>query len=379
MTPPKKSIDFKSKRRAITRNKETVKDWLSIIKDTLDISWKIVPPLSLAGAGLFLWTYLKHIQWSGLFYESAMTGTGLIFLILAALALSVISLFILSTPSMLMGITLSYFDKKQKISKEVFRIYLISLTSWMAAINASPFLDEIHIWIFFIPIIFTSLYAYSKSEKLENSALPTNTRRWKIINTCAVIAMSNLAMFGVIFPITFFAGVMSHYSANPDNELLNNTIVLLLIPLTTLAPGLMYLTLRKTNTGTHNPLKVLTSVSIMLIYLTFFLTLTFTPASKILLESTEIYSNNKREFQVMQQELKEIIKHTNIEKKSDGDLITISAYVRYSFAGTKLICNEPLEFTDFSNSAQKKQNNIKKSATLSCIATAASDLREFRN
>lgn len=379
MTSTKKIIGFKSKNRLSPGTKASVKNWLAIAKDILDIAWRIVPPLSLSIAGLFLWAYLKHIQWSGLFYESAMTGTGLIFLVLAALALSTISFLVLSTPSILMGITLSCFDKKQKISREVFTIYLISLISWLVAINSNVFLDEIHTWILVIPIIITSTYGYLKSEQFQNLTFPYNTRTGKIKKTITVIVRANIAIFGIIFPIVFFAAVLSHYAENPDNKTINDLIILFFIPLTTLAPGLMYLMLRRVNTGTHHPLKTLASISTMLIYLTFSLMLFFTPASKILLESTEIYSNDKRQFQVLQQELKDIIKHINIEKKLDGELVTISAYVRYSFAGTKLICNEPLEFTDFSNSASKKQNNMNQSATLICIATATGDLREFRN
>lgn len=379
MTSQNKILNFKTKSKIPPTKKETVKDWLSITKDSLDIAWRVTPPLSLACAGLFLWMYLKHIQWSGLFYESAMTGTGLIFLVLAAVALSAISLFILSTPSMLMGITLSYFDKNQKINKEVFIIYLIALISWLAVINASPYINETHAWIFIIPIITTSLYGYVKSDKLENSTSSTHTRKWKILNTLAVIFMSNFAIFGIIFPIFFFDGIMSHYAANSGNEVSNKTITLLLIPLATLAPGLMYLTLRKINTGTHNLLKVLATTSVMFIHSTFFIVLTFTPASKILLESTEIYNNNKKKFQILKPELKEIVKNTNIEIKSDGELNTISAYIRYSFAGTKLICNEPLEFIDLSNSASKKRNRIDKSSTLNCVATVPGDLREFSN
>jgi len=379
MTSQNKILNFKTKSKIPPTKKETIKDWLSITKDSLDIAWRVTPPLSLACAGLFLWMYLKHIQWSGLFYESAMTGTGLIFLVLAAVALSAISLFILSTPSMLMGITLSYFDKNQKINKEVFIIYLIALISWLVVINASPYINESHAWIFIIPIITTSLYGYVKSDKLENSTSSTHTRKWKILNTLAVIIMSNFAIFGIIFPIFFFDGIMSHYAANSGNEISNKTITLLPIPLATLAPGLMYLTLRKINIGTHNLLKVLATTSVMFIHSTFFIVLTFTPASKILLESTEIYNNNKKKFQILKPELKEIVKNTNIEIKSDGELSTISAYIRYSFAGTKLICNEPLEFIDFSNSASRKRNRIDKSSTLNCVATVPGDLREFSN
>lgn len=379
MTSQNKILNFKSKNKVPPTKKETIKDWLSITKDMLDIAWRVAPPLSLACAGLFLWMYLKHIQWSGLFYESAMTVTGLTFLVLAAVALSAISLFILSTPSILMGITLSYFDKNQKIKKEVSTIYWIALSSWLLVINASPYMDETYAWIFILPIMTTSLYGYVKSDKLENSTPTIHTRKWKIANTLAVIAMSNFAIFGIIFPIFFFDGIMSHYAANSGDETSNKTITLLLIPLATLAPGLMYLILRKINTGTHNLFKVLVTTSVMFIYSTFFLVLTFTPASKILLESTEIYNNNKKKFQILKPELKEIIKHTNIETKSDGELSTISAYIRYSFAGTKLICNEPLEFIDFSNSTSKKRNKIDKSSTLNCVATVPGDLREFSN
>ncbi|KAB8065080.1 hypothetical protein [Janthinobacterium violaceinigrum] len=379
MTSQNKILNFKSKNKIPPTKKETIKNWLSITKDILDIAWRVAPPLSLAFAGLFLWMYLKHIQWSGLFYESAMTGTGLTFLVLAAVSLSTISLFILSTPSILMGITLSYFDKNQKINKEIFTIYLIALISWLAVINVSPYIDEAYAWIFIAPIITTSLYGYVKSDKLENSTSATHSRKWKIANTLAVILMSNFAIFGIIFPIFFFDGIMSHYAANVNNEISNKTITLLFIPLATLAPGLMYLMLRKTNTGAHNLIKVLANTSIIFIYSTFFLVLIFTPASKILLESTEIYNNNKKKFQILKPELKEIIKNTNIETRSDGELSTISAYIRYSFAGTKLICNEPLEFIDFSNSTSKKRNKIDKSSTLNCVATVPGDLREFSN
>ncbi|MEG1116451.1 MAG: hypothetical protein RSE46_15555, partial [Janthinobacterium sp.] len=207
----------------------------------------------------------------------------------------------------------------------------------------------------------------------------THTRKWKIANTIAVISMSNFAIFGIIFPIFFFNGIMSHYAANSGNEIINKLITLFLIPLAALSPGLIYLILRKENTGAHNIPKVLANTSVIFIYSTFFLVLIFTPASKILLESTEIYNNNKKKFQILKPELKEIIKHTNIETKSDGELSTISAYIRYSFAGTKLICNEPLEFIDFSNSTSKKRNKIDKSSTLNCVATVPGDLREFSN
>jgi hypothetical protein len=141
------------------RVKEFYKEFVAIGKDTLDVGWKLAP-LAFLPAGLLLWVYLRSIHWTGLFQDSAMSVSGLVFLFVAALLLAFAVLLQFVVPSVLLICTVSGYAQDRFMPKYVANIYRWALVGWLVGVSLIIWWDNSNgKWIALaLPIVMSLIY-----------------------------------------------------------------------------------------------------------------------------------------------------------------------------------------------------------------------------
>ncbi len=152
---------------ALPRITAIYKEAISISKDSLEVLWKIAP-VALIPPGLLVWSYLKSLKWTSLFYESVVTGGGLVFLALAALllAFAIATSFVL--PSIFLIATAQIYDSKQKITQRTVAQYKWAALGWLATAVGLMYVESEFILLLFLPPLVLSfgrgLFAIYRSQ-----------------------------------------------------------------------------------------------------------------------------------------------------------------------------------------------------------------------
>src|SRR4051794_13679480 len=105
-----------------SKDLQFAKDVVGLIKDILEVIWKSAP-MALLPAGFVVWSYLRTIQWVDLFGESTLSGTGLVFLVLAAIMMAFFVVVVFLIPSLFMVGAIHIFNSNSKLSKKTVALY----------------------------------------------------------------------------------------------------------------------------------------------------------------------------------------------------------------------------------------------------------------
>lgn len=288
---PKRSVKDTSNGKILS-----YKEFISIWKDTLDVLWKIAP-IFFVPSGLFIWTYLKAINWTSIFYDSAMTGSGLIFLTLAALLMAFTIATMFTIPSLILIFTTQMYRSDKKISSEIESQYRAAWLGWL--IGSIPFIifHSGPPWLLLVPpIAFSSaigLFIFFKFHK------SFNNKKGKILKICELFSTSFLASFamsGQIFPMWVCLTIFSQIQNPSDFDqylFLAASIVLSLICIT---PGLMHLNLRTKQNDSIKIMKLPLAVALVIACMGLCVMAIMTPVSSMILSATGVFQATKKHF-----------------------------------------------------------------------------------
>ncbi|KQR79734.1 hypothetical protein ASG35_07620 [Burkholderia sp. Leaf177] len=367
----------------ILRLKDVYKEFMPMLKDTLDVSWRIAP-IAFLPAALLLWSYLKSIHWTSLFQSSAMTGSGLIYLFVAAMLLAVATVLQFALPSAMLIGTLFHYRLDRRIPRAVARLYRWAMGGWLLGFVIIIGFDSSQAWII-CALTFASawIYALTRRDDLELRAKPNRWRHISIFYSFMFAGATMTTMCMTSVPLLLVLRITARYV---DGGLLEKLIgfgVCLGTTVISLLPGYMYMNARTWKVGAYQPTKFALLGTLLLSYVVLAGALTFLPVSTTVLRLAGVYSNEMQTFEVLQPNLVSAANAAGLSLNDDGKLTLLRAYVRYDFGGTRLLCNKSFHAETVTNEAIKFARERKMPdpgiiAGAGCVQASTTELRSLR-
>lgn len=343
---------------------------LAIAKDVLEVAWKS-SPFALLPAGMFIWLYLKSIGWTGLFFESAMTIAGLTYLILAGLTLFFSAVFLGLLPTIvIVGLVEAQYARRL-VPKELANMAWMGLLSWIIMYCVIVQVEfEFTPLCFLFPVLLAALYGAGKLDGLGIAIRAHAKLRDYAVAVVKLLVMAVLAAFatGVIaFGLSLIFSRMP-LAASPSNiEQALAFVASLLFAGFGAIPGIAYLKMRSKHARRREPAKAI-MVGVLIVFYLVLMATAYLPSTRtFFLQITGIMGTHVSTFQVLDDELAQALKAAGMQVSEDGELKFVSAFVRYQFGNTKLICLDKIDL-DRATPAEARAN---------CVPTGNGDLREF--
>ncbi|HEX7908262.1 MAG TPA: hypothetical protein VF534_09270 [Paraburkholderia sp.] len=365
------------------RVKDTYKEAVSMVKDTLDVAWKVAP-LAFLPAALFLWVYLRSIHWTGIFQYSAMSGSGLIFLFAAAMLLAFAAVLQFVAPSLMLIGTLSHYRHDRTIPKAVPQLYRWAMGGWLLGLGIVIGFDSSQAWIVCaLAFLGAFIFAVVRSDALGLQKKPGAWRLTTAFYAFCFAAVAMLTMCITSAPLLITLHVTARYVDGGWFENLLGFVVCLGTTVVSLLPGYMYLNARTWNPGIYRPIKLALLGSFFSCYIVITGAALFLPISATILRLAGVYSNEQQTFEVLQPNLAPALSAVGLSVSQDEKLTLVSGYVRYDFGGTRLLCRKPFDLASVSDGAVKAARKKKAPdpgivAGSGCVQASSSELRPMR-
>jgi hypothetical protein len=354
------------------------RDATSMVKDSLDIVWRVAP-LTLLPAGLVLWVYLHEIGWPDLFRESALSISSLLSLVLATFILTVCFLALFLAPSFMMITTVQELHRNGLIQREVIRLYAGGVIGWL--IGMLLIWQSANLWwsLFVVPcVIVTFLGLANGRQRWRGSNFADKLKQIVKILVVAVCATFTVAFTALPLPFVmrFVLNNPGQYSPSAQYLLFAASLIVTMIGL---LPGYVYLATITSPTSPAAPARPLKPTLVAAGFISFmmmFAFFLFAPVSSFVLASTAVYSNELASFQVLNPDLFKLMKSTGLKTSDEDNLSVVQAYVRYNFGGVELLCASA--YSPRKSGELKEKGEDPHPPGLDCVRTQSSELRRFR-
>ncbi|WP_186258228.1 hypothetical protein [Burkholderia gladioli] len=363
--------------------KDLYKESIAMVKDTLDVAWKVAP-FSFLPAALLVWIYLRSIHWTSLFQDSAMSGSGLVFLFIAATLMAVAILLQFSAPSLLLISTMWNYRQERTLPKAVPRLFLCATTGWLAGFIIVVELDTSQVWIMFVMAFLTAFVfgIYNRTSldipQKKDTKFPTYA-----VHAGGLALAAILALTATTIPLLITLRIAERYSDGGWRDMLLVFAVFIGTMAVSLLPAIMYLNARTSRSGFYQPLKLASLGAFLLSYIVVSGAALFLPVSPTVMRLAGIYSNERQSFQILQPSLVAALDAAgvSIQKREQTNIAT--GYVRYGFGGIRLLCRQPFNPSLVSVDAIKsaKKNKAPDPTILAgsgCVQAMISELRPLR-
>jgi hypothetical protein len=351
------------------------KDLVSVVKDGLDILWRIAP-LTLLAAGLLLWSYLREIGWPDLFRDSALSASGLLFLVLAAFVLAVTFLAIFLAPSFIMVTTIQELHRKGLVQRDVIRLYAGGVVGW--TLGMLCIWQSASLWwtLAVIPLAIVTAMGLVRARTRWRGMDFAN--RFKTF--MQILMFAGCATFSVAFTAFPLPFVIRFVLNNPEEYTLlaqyGFFVLSVIVTVIGLLPGYVYLAALTSSATRTGPVKPTLAAAAFLSFLILFVIWIFAPVSSLLLTGTAVYSNEIASFQVTNTDLFKLMKAGGLKVETKDDMSIVRAYVRYNFGGVELLCTTP--YVPKSPGKVPQAGTDPHPAGAGCVRTQSSELRRFR-
>lgn len=363
--------------------KSTFREDLVLVKDILEVAWKIAP-VSLVPAGLVLWSYLASIQWTGLFYESAMSGTGLVFLVLGAIVMMFLLIAVFVVPSLLIILMSQSLEKAPIAPTEVVRLYRVTLVAWIASLLLLLIDNQLAFWVpVAIPLLCGTFYGLRRLNRLRH---PTNGASRGLRAHVKVVGISSLATFsmcGAVFPLIITFNVGSQFQDLRGWQEIGAIIICIIASSIGTLPGFMYLDAKASRRSGVRPFKLAMMGFFTVAYGLAAVASMMAPIQSRFLNAVGIFNNTPTTYQILQPSLADAFEVAGIPIDRAKPTPTATAFVRYRFGATTLVCQAPFTPTETTSESKKLNEQVDplKQRVVSgahCVPTAVGELREVR-
>ncbi|MGC7405382.1 hypothetical protein ACPWR0_07490 [Pandoraea pneumonica] len=367
----------------LSRLKGVYKETVSMLKDTLDVAWKFAP-VALFPTALFLWIHLKSIHWTSLFQYSAMTGSGLAFLVSATILIALAAMLQFALPSVMLIGTVSVYPLDRKIPKAVPRLYQCAMGGWLLGFALIIGFDSDRIWVICALAFGVALfYALARREALELRAKPSEWRHMPVLYAIGLACAAAITMFVTSAPLVLAFRLTARYVHGGLGEAFVGMLVCVATVVMSLLPGYMYVNARTWRVGVYQPVKLALLGAFFLTYVVLIGAAMFVPVSSTVLRLAGVYSNEPQTFVILQPSLADAARTAGLSVVGDGKLLLLRGYVRYDFGGTRLLCNTPFDPKKVSVAAIRQARDEKAPdpgvlAGAGCVQSSTSELRALR-
>lgn len=371
-------------KRKVEQTKNSYKEHIAIIKDTLDVIWKLSPAFFIP-VGIMLRNYLDSSGWLSLFYDSATSG--LIFLAVASILFSGTLILSYTIPSIVIIFMDSLSGFGHIVPKEVIPLHGVAALSWLLMLALVFMLGpSVPHWTAICePILITFLYGVRNLNKFPLTSQMKYPEMATYGKLFLLASAATLAMCGTSFGLLISINVGTMFNDISDDKAALILALCVAISMTGTVPGFVYLYKRTHDKEIFQPLKFFSIAALCVAIILAGLMAAIPQAQLVFLRGAGIYSDFQVTYQILKPDnLAGALTAAGIDVKKDTSMSTFTACVRYNFAGTKLLCRDRFNPDGVTSAAinEARQRNMadpRITNGMHCVPAIASELRELRN
>ncbi|WP_124493000.1 hypothetical protein [Burkholderia contaminans] len=371
---------------------------IAVVKDTLDVLWKLAP-IGLIMPAILIWSYLKKIGWQQLFQESVVSVPGLIVMIVSACLLTFVLAVQFCVPSIISVGAAGFYDEQSKVAKAsgvlsirnpIACLFVFSPVVWLGTAGALALIADLSGgWTFLVSIgvmvLFEAAVIYRWRNSLSDpskSGFVSVLGHWlklMVAPTCAALPVS-LSLF--ICLGVFSSGKMSNWAA------FGVFFACIIYSVIGVLPGMVYLFEKISDKKPFDIFKTTTVAGVMVFYVLWIVALTLGPVTSTILRSIGAIDESRYVFQVLKPDLVTGMQgagftvHMVAQSPYSKDVPAyfVDSYVRFNFASVLLLCRDPLAFSKADGGSMtdkdvQSKNLIWRAGGYFCVKARADEVR----
>lgn len=360
--------------------------YLSLMNDLLDIVWKTAP-IGLVPVAMILSSHLQMIGWGDVFSDALLSQSGLIFVLVAVLAVALAIFLAICIPSAFILFLTTLYSEKHPLPRYLIWTLYASAGGYLLGIALVMYLDFPEQSLFIA--VFVSAFLTAATAQLRKiSPIKLEWRSWaklvaellRVVGSSLIAGTAAIATALPALVAMTFAQYMPEISSM---EYWLGPLACVIITISTLSPAAAYLHIRARSAGSYKSLKVAFLVAVAVLYLTISLIILCIPVTPVVIRTAGIMKGTANVYQVRESVLEAALDRAGLTTEhADGGMF-FKAYQQFGFGEIKILCKHPLDFSAVSDAAvseakRKGSPNPRLAAARNCVMVRNEEIRLVR-
>lgn len=345
---------------------------IAVLKDTLDVLWKLAP-IGLVMPAVLIWSYLRKIGWPQLFPEAVVSIPGLVVMIVASCLLTLLLAIQFGIPSIVSVSAVGVYEEQNKIAKAagvgsvrrpLAYLFVGAPLAWLLVFGLLSLVFDLSAgWGFSLGAvgmaIFELLIVRWKWGVLSDSS---KTGWWNnVVQFFKITIAPTFAAISVLPSLVICLGAFS--SENLSGWAAFGVFVgCVFYSVIGVLPGIVYLFEKISNKRPFDILKTTIFIGALVFYSVWLVALTLGPVTSTILRAIGTIDETRYVYQVLKPDLvaglqgagfRVSMANTSACNKERSTYF-VDSYVRFNFANVLLLCRDPLAFDKVDGASMTK-------------------------
>ena len=374
---------------------------LGVLKDTLDVLWKLAP-IGLVMPAMLIWAYLKKIGWLQLFPEAVVSVPGLVVMIVASCLLTLLLAIQFGIPSIISVSAVGAYEEQNKIAKAakngnvrkpIALLFLGSPLAWLLVFGVLSLVWDLSGgWCFSLGM--AGMAIFELSVVWWNWKVFSNSGKsgWisKLVQFIKVTFAPTIAAISVLPSLVVCLGIFTGEDLSGWRAfgVFAGCVFYSVIGV---LPGMVYLLEKLSDKKPFDIFKTTIFIGALVFYSVWMVALTLGPVTSTVLRSIGAIDETRYVYQVLKPDLVTGLQGAGFKVYTAGPSVYskeqsyfVDSYVRFNFANVLLLCRDPLAFSkadgaSMSTSDAQKRLLIWRAGGYFCVKAHTDDVRLLRS
>lgn len=369
---------------------------LAVLKDTLDVLWKLAP-IGLVMPAMLIWAYLRKIGWLQLFPEAVVSVPGLVVMIVASCLLTLLLAIQFGIPSIISVSAVGAYEEQNKIAKAAGTsvrkplafLFVGAPLAWLLVFGLLSLVWNLSAgWCFSMGMVGMAIFEFAivrwkwkvLSDPGKRGCLDNVIQFLKVTFAPTISAVSVLPSLVVCLGI--FSG--ENLSGWTAFGVFTGCVFYSVIGV---LPGMVYLLEKLSDKKPFDIFKTTVFIGALVFYSVWMVALTLGPVTSTVLRSIGAIDETRYVYQVLKPDLVTGLQGAGFRVYTAGTSVYskdqsyfVDGYVRFNFANVLLLCRDPLAFSKADGAAMstadaQKRLRIWRSGGYFCVKAHTDDVR----
>ncbi|MDA3668061.1 hypothetical protein PFF91_03610 [Burkholderia cenocepacia] len=369
---------------------------LAVLKDTLDVLWKLAP-IGLVMPAMLIWAYLRKIGWLQLFPEAVVSVPGLVVMIVASCLLTLLLAIQFGIPSIISVSAVGAYEEQNKIAKAAGTsvrkplafLFVGAPLAWLLVFGVLSLVWNLSAgWCFSMGMVGMAVFEFAivrwkwkvLSDPGKRGCLDNVIQFLKVTFAPTISAISVLPSLVVCLGI--FSG--ENLSGWTAFGVFAGCVFYSVIGV---LPGMVYLLEKLSDKKPFDIFKTTVFIGALVFYSVWMVALTLGPVTSTVLRSIGAIDETRYVYQVLKPDLVTGLQGAGFRVYTAGTSVYskdqsyfVDGYVRFNFANVLLLCRDSLDFSKADGAAMstadaQKRLLIWRAGGYFCVKAHTDDVR----
>ncbi|WP_175730998.1 hypothetical protein [Burkholderia ambifaria] len=368
---------------------------IPVVKDTLDVLWKLAP-IGLIFPAILIWSYLKKIGWQQLFPEAVISLPGLVVMIVASCLLMVLLAIQFSIPSIISVFAVGVYEEQskivevEKIRKPLAILFIVVPAVWLMSYGVlqgySSFSDGVSFALSVAVMVVLEVYVICSNWVAFSN--PGNSGVFGVFVQFVKMALvPTVAGLSVLISLAF---CLSLFSSSDLSGWAGFFVYLgcAFYSVIGVIPGAAFLIERIYEKKPFDIFKTTIFMGALVFYVIWMGAVTLAPITSTILRSIGAIDERRYVYQIIKSDLTMALQGagfkvhmvSNSAYSKGQSTYFVDAYVRFNFANVMLLCRDPFAFnkadrTSMTNDDVQERSLVWRMGGNFCVKARADEVR----